>query len=289
MKTPVTIFLLPVLLFTFSSFFAPDRSITMEKALAEKKIELVIIPLGGHSGNSINIKVKNLTNKQLNIELAPGTVFIPGDTNEQTLVTTREEMLALEKDQGKTFKIYAYCTEASDHCPSTTSTFTISKTTNPTLQKLVVFLDSLKFKDDHAIQQSVWCVTDSQSVSGVYSTDPKTSKAVRGYLCALTGQKDTWYSTRNDVSVGPDRRIISAPKEIKGDIAFESTEAVELQGFVKDSAGTILVTNEHKTNLPAGRIKFEFNLKIAGWKPGNYSVVYTNNGKEVINQPFTIE
>jgi len=58
---------------------------------------------------------------------------------------------------------------------------------------------------------------------------------------------------------------------------------------VKDSTGNVIVTNPNKTTCPPGKISFEFTLKIEGWKPGNYFVVYTNNGVEVINQPFSIE
>ncbi len=287
MKTLLTIFLLPVFILIASSFYSPNSQLTLQKALEEKKIEIEIIYTGIFPGKLMDLKVKNLTNKQLNLEMAPGTVFIPDNGEEQTLTTTKEEVLALEKSATKTFHISAYCTELHDKGSTQASTFTVSNTKRPMLLKLVHFLDSMNFPDQMAVQHSVWCVTDSASVSDVYVRDPKASKALRAYLCALTGQKDTWYSTEKEIVMDEERNIVTVPKEVKGDIAFESKEPVELQGFVKDSTGKIILTNEHKTNLPAGKIKFEFNLKIAGWAPGNYSVVYTNNGKEVINQPFS--
>ncbi len=287
MNTKFKVAILPFLILTFFSFNASKSSITIEQALKEKKIEIEILPTGTYSGNSINILVKNISNGPITIVMDPGTTFVPEDNGEQTLVTTQEQMLAIHKGESKNFMVFAYCTEASDRCPSTKSKFTISKSINPTLLKLANFIDSLKNQDDHLIQQSVWCVTDSESVSNIYSDDLKSSKALRNYICSITGQKDTWYSTRRDISVGNGNVILSVPKEVKGELAFESTEPVELQGFVKDSTGKIIVTNPHKTNLPAGKIKFEFNMKVNGWAAGNYTVVYTNNGQEVINQPFS--
>lgn len=238
---------------------------------------------GGHSGNCINIEVKNLTNKLLNLEMAPGTVFIPDDNGEQTLITAKEQMLALNKNEVKIFKVFAYCTEASDSSPRKESKFQMAQTSNAKLKNLALFLDSLKNMDDHVIQNSIWCVTDSHSVSNVYSDDLKVSKALRSYLCSATGQKDTWYNTKRDFSVDANNRIVIVTKEVKGQLAFQSTVPVELQGCVKDSTGKVLFTNPNKTNCPAGRIRFDFKLKVEGWAPGNYTVVYTNNGEEVLS------
>jgi hypothetical protein len=286
MKKLSALFLFPLLILA-ASFYSPARPLSLQKALEEKKIEIEIVYTGKFPGKLIDLKVKNLTNKILNLELAPGTIFVPDSSGQQTLTTTEEEIFVLEKDEKKTFHISAYCTELHDKGSTTSSTFTVSNTKREKLQQLVTFLDSLNITEDNAIQHSVWCVTDSASVADVYLRDPKKFKVLRAYLCTLTGQKDTWYSTEKEITMDEERNIVTAPQEIKGNIAFESTEPVELQGFVKDSTGKIIITNEHKTNMPAGKIKFEFNLKIQGWAPGNYSVVYTNNGKEVINQAFS--
>lgn len=287
MKTLRTISILSIIGLVLTSFNAKSSYISFEQALREKKIEIVILPKGGHSGNCIDIEVKNLTNKLLNLEMSPGTVFVPEDEEEQTLVTAKDQLLALNKNEVKNFKVFAYCTEASDRCPSKSSKFSMSTTSNTSLSKLTYFLDSLKNIDDGIIQNAIWCVTDSESVANVYSDDLKTSKALRNYLCLVTGQKDTWYSTRREVALDVNNYIISIPKEIKGELSFLATEPVELQGVVKDSLGNVVYTNPNKTTCPAGKIRFEFKLKVQGWKPGNYAVVYTNNGKEVINQSFS--
>lgn len=288
MKKIIPFTLLSVFGLSLFSFYYAKAPLAFEKALLEKKIEIEILPTGTYSGNSINMKIKNISGSNLNLAMPVGTTFVPDNEDEQTLITTQEELFAVNKNETTELHLNAFCTEASDHCPKKTSTFKMARSQNNSLIKLMAVIDSLKLNDLHAIQQSIWCITDSQSVANVYSADMKTSKALHHFICGVTGQKDTWYSTRNDYSVNERHEIVRIPKEIKGEIAYTSTESTELQGFVKDSTGTIIVTNPNKTNLPPGKIKFEFKMKVEGWKPGNYSVVYTNNGKEVINQPFTI-
>lgn len=59
--------------------------------------------------------------------------------------------------------------------------------------------------------------------------------------------------------------------------------------MIKDSAGKILHTSPRVINAPSGvEVTFDFQLTVIGWAPGKYSVVYTNNGVEVIHQEFEI-
>lgn len=283
MKILLPLGLVAVLCFSFNG---NTSRLTLEQAAQEKKVVFEIVPLGGYRGNCISIRVQNLGGA-LNLELPVGTIFIPEDSTEQTLITTSPQLFALGRKEEKLIQVNAFCTEANDHSPSKESKFSMGRSQNKALLGLTSFLDSLRLVDEDAIQNSVWCVTDHESVSNVYLDNANTQKALRGYLCKTTGQKDTWYSTRSDLHVNQNREIVRTPKEIKGDIEYTSTERSELQGVVKDSTGKILVTNPNKTVVPAGHVKFEFNLRIEGWPHGNYSVVYTNNGKEVINQPFS--
>jgi hypothetical protein len=287
MKKNILLPLLLVFCLALLSFNSKKSNLTIEQALIEKKIAVVILPTGGHSGNCINIKVENLTNKNLNLVMPVGTLFEPENTEEQSLITTEEILFALEKNASKKIKVYAYCTEATDKCPKVASKFNISHTANEKLQGLVHFLDSLK-PDYSLIQGAVWCVTDSASVSNIYDIgDIKATKALRAYICAVTGQKDTWYHTNFDYRVDANRNIVHVAKEVKGDLEFVATSAVELQGVIKDSLGTVIFTNPNKLNCPAGKIKFEFKLNVHDWTAGQYYVVYTNNGVEVINQAFS--
>ncbi len=287
MKTLVKICLVSLFSLALASFNSRERSISFEQALADKKIEMEILPYDTYPGKGIRISVKNLTSRPLNLEMATGTIFIPDSDPEQTLVKSAGEMLALDKNEEKTIQFHGYCTEFHDRGPDRASTFRMSRSQNASLISLLSFMDSLNIRDQSTIQHSIWCITDSATVARVGNDDPS-SKALRNYICSVTGQKDTWYSTATTITETPEHVFVVVPKEIKGQLSFTAGERVELQGTVRDSSGNVIVTNPNKMTCPPGKIKFEFKLKIEGWQPGNYSVVYMNNGVEVINQPFSI-
>lgn len=271
-----------------SSFIAKDHSLSVEQAMKEKKIEVDILPYGTYEGDGIKIKIRNLTNRSLKLKLDRGATFIPDSDDEQTLVNSTEQIFALEGNARKTLHFYGYCTELHDKGPDNASTFTLSSTGNTKLKSLLNYMDSLKIKDQDMIQHAIWCVTDSQTVAYVGNDDPKTSNALRNYLCSLTGQKNTWYKTDASIRQNQNHEFIITPKVIKGDLSFTATEKVELKGVIKDGEGNIIYSKPNTISMPPGNITFEFKLTIEGWKKGSYAVVYTNNGKEVINHKFEI-
>ena len=276
-----------ILSFGLFSFGFGKSKTTFKEALRNKKIEIKISSNGSYSGKCINIELKNLSRNKLNLEMISGTLFVPDDSNEQTLVTPNHLLIAINRNEVKLIKIAAFCTEANDKCPSKNSKFTLSEIQNFKLLNLFQLLDSLKNIDNQNIQQAIWCITDNQSVSNIYCADAYKSIALRKYLCSVTGQNETWYNTKSEVSIDKYNHIVRTTKEINGIIEFISSEAVELQGFVKDSLGNIVYKNPNKTLCPAGKIKLEFNVKVADWKEGKYDLVYTNNGKELISKSFS--
>lgn len=288
MNTPIKICLVFLISFVLTSFNSHDSNISFDQALNEKKIAIEILPFNTYTGDGIRMKVKNLSNHSLNLIMPMGTIFIPDADPEQTLIKSANEQLALEKNEERAIQFHGYCTEFHDRGPDKASTFIMSKSKNASLINLIAFMDSLKIQDQNTIQHAIWCITDHATVANVGNDDLAASKALRKYICSVTGQKDTWYETNMAITETPEHVIVLVPKEIKGEITFTTSEHVELQGMVKDSSGKVIVTNPNKMNCPPGKISFEFKLKIEGWKAGNYSVVYTNNGKEVINQAFSL-
>ncbi|MBI3509272.1 MAG: hypothetical protein HY064_01310 [Bacteroidetes bacterium] len=288
MRISRNIFMLCTGSITFFSFTGSNAPVPFRQVLDEKKITMKIIPTGTFEGNSINLQVTNISGGLLNVELPRGTTFVPDDSNEQTLVMPDQQVFVLGKSETKMININAFCTEANDNCPSLQSTFTISNTQNSSLQKLVHYLDSAKVNDIGLIQSGIWCVTDSESVSDI-SGDEETAGALRKYVCSLTGQKETWYNTKEYITTNEENQIVRVPDEVKGTIEFHSDDDVELQGKIVDATGRVLFQNPNKTHCEAGDITFDFELKVQGWKPGTYAVVYTSStGKEMLRQEFTI-
>ena len=219
-----------------------------------------------------------------------GILFIPDAEEEQTLIKSEDEMFALSNGQKKVLQFHGYCTELHDNGCDEGTAFTMNQTNNSKLKTLLSYMDSLQIKDENIIQHAIWCITDSSPVSYIENDkNPATAKSLREYLCKQTGQQDTWYKTASDIVETPQHVFVIVPKKVTGEITFESTEEVHLYGVIKDSTGKILHTSPRVINAPSGvEVTFDFELTVIGWAPGKYSVVYTNNGVEVIHQEFEI-
>lgn len=275
--------------FTLLAFGSNDNTLALADAIAQHKVQATVLPFGdkGYS-EGLRVNVKNISGKSLKVKMPKGTIFIPDDDGEQTLITQEDEIFALNSNQEKLIKKQGYCTELHDHGSGKESTFKLSFSQNEKLLNVIAFMDSLKVKDEDLVQNAIWCVTDRQPIAYIYGEDTTASRLIQKRVGALMGQPVPWYNTRSNIVRTPQREFIVEPKEIAGELSFRATERVELQGMVKDSTGKVIATNPRKMTCPPGNVTFEYRLTVQGWEKGKYSVVYLNNGVEVINQPFEL-
>jgi hypothetical protein len=290
MKTLRNISLTMFVGLVLASFIPNDNFITIEQALLEKKIELVIPPYETYPQDGILVTVKNISGKRLSLKMSMGSIFIPDSEEEQTLIRSEEEVFALTIGQEKTLQFEGYCTELHDKGCDKGTAFKMDKTKNTKLLNLLTYMDSLGIKNQNTIQHAIWCITDNSPVSYIGSPEtPSPEETLRAYLCSITGQKDTWYMAAADIIETPEHEFVIVTKEVTGEITFTSTSEVHLYGVVKDSTGKVLHTSPSVINAPSDvEVSFDFALTVIGWAPGKYSVVYTNNGVVVINQEFEI-
>jgi hypothetical protein len=288
MKNLFSVFVLTLCAILISSYSYMSLPVELIQAIQDKKISVSVISTGGYSGKCIQLNIKNLTNLPYTLSIAAGTIFIPEDEGEQTILVPQKNIIALQPSETKLTLVGGYCTELKDRCPQTSSTFTISKNSNQSLADLIQFMAPLKNMDESLIQQSIWCITDGESPSNLSSVNTLNQNALRNYIFKKTGQAETWYSTKRTPEISADRNIVNAAVEINGKVDIKAIKPMELIGVVKNEAGVVVWNYPHKTSLPAGDIVFDFNLKVNGWKEGNYYMIYSCEGVELVNQKFTI-
>ena len=96
------------------------------------------------------------------------------------------------------------------------------------------------------------------------------------------------YSTKRTPEISADRNIVNAAVEINGKIDIKVVKPMQLIGVVKNEVGEVVWKYPYRTSLPAGDIVFDFNLHVRNWRKGNYYMIYTCEGVELVNQKFTI-
>ncbi|HSY61054.1 MAG TPA: hypothetical protein VK796_04215 [Cytophaga sp.] len=288
MKRYILVLIVAFVAILISSYTHTSLSIELIQAIQDKKINVSVTSTGNYSGKSMELKIKNLVNVPYRITVAAGTIFIPEDKGEQTMLVPEKSIIVLQPSETKSVLIGGYCTELKDRCPQTSSSFTISKTSNQALKELILYIDPLRNLDESLIQQSIWCITDGESPSNVTGEDVVNTKIVRAFLFKRIGQADTWYSMKRAPEIIADRSIVNNALEVTGKIDIKAIKPMELIGVVKNEAGEVVWEYPYRTSLPAGDIVFDFNLKVRNWKSGNYFIIYTCEGVVLVNQKFTI-
>lgn len=290
MKTLINFCVIAALGIAFASFSLAENAVTLEQAIAQNKVQATVLPFGdkGYS-DGLRVDVKNISGKPIRLIMPKGTIFIPDNGEEQTLITSGDEIFALGNGQAKQIVRPGFCTEFSDHGSKDESTFRLGFSQNANLMNVINLMDSLNISDEDLIQHAVWSITDGNPV-GYVESDNDTAKArlVRQRICALTNQPMPWYNTESEIVRTPEREFVIAAKEVTGSIVINSDVPAVMQGRVQDSSGKVLYTNPNPSRIEEGETTFEYLLHVEGWKKGTYYVVYTCNGKELINQPFEI-
>lgn len=290
MKTFIISCVFAVFAVVSASFGFAESGIPLAQAVAEGKVQTTVLPFGdkGYS-NGLRVDVKNISGKSIRLIMPKGTIFVPDNGGEQTLITSGDEIFALNAGQTRQIVRKGFCTELHDHGSKAESTFALSFSKNANLLNVLALMDSLRITDEDFIQHTVWCITDGSPVGYVeMNADTAKARIVRQRICALTHQEMPWYNTESEIVRTPEQEFVIEAKEITGEIVINSDVPITLQGQVKDSNGKVLYTNPNQSHAPDGETTFDYTLHVEGWAKGTYYVVYTCNGKEVINQPFEI-
>src|SRR6478609_872006 len=148
MKKRAFILTLAIVAVFISSYCYMSLPIELIQAIRDKKISVVVTSTGNYSGKCMELQVENLTNVPYALTIAAGTIFIPEDEGEQTILVPQKNILVLQPSETKLTTVGGYCTELRDRCPRTSSSFTISKTTNQALTNLIQCMAPLKSLDE---------------------------------------------------------------------------------------------------------------------------------------------
>lgn len=289
MKTLLNFCVIALLGIALATFSFADAAITLEQAIAQGKVQATVLPFGdkGYS-EGLRVDVKNISGKTIRLSMPKGTIFVPDNGEEQTLVTSEDEVFALSSGQTKQIIQMGFCTELHDHGSKSESTFTLSVSNNANLLNVLGLIDSLRISDHDCIQHAVWAITDNNSLGYVQLDDTLKARLVRERLSALTRQPMPWYETQSEIVITPEREFVIQAKEVTGQIVINSDVPIVLQGRVEDSNGKVLYTNPNPSRSDEGETTFDYLLHVEGWAKGTYYVIYTCNGKEIINQPFEL-
>lgn len=268
------------------SFQQEPTTMSLQDAIKKKIISYTVNSNGNYSGKSVDLHLTNTSVQNIKISVPAGTVFIPKDEADQNLLIPEEELIVLNGKAKQNKVLNGYCIEASNHAPTAMAPMTISTVSNPKMIKLLAYFKGKKW-DAPTYQSALWAVSDNRSVSNIQNQTAD-GKALRKFLCGLTGQKETWYHTPQNHTVTPTREIQSAPFKISGKVDFTSDGSTKMALAVYKANGDLIHRFEDRAYPKKGKVESEFSLKVEGWDKGNYEVRILNGETVVKKFPFTL-
>lgn len=286
------LFIVPFAFLAFALIISAQNAPTAEKevklteAIKDGSIKADVISNGKHSGKSVKLSVTNTTNRTLKVIIPAGTAYIPGEDEEQTLIQLEEDFFVMEPKTTKNHLIAAFCTEASDKCPSNGGAFKISTSSNKNLNKVIEYMKGKKI-DKKSFQDVVWAITDDHSVSNIQATTPQTQE-FRKYLAELTGQKDTWYTSPQRHVITEERRIVSQTVVVRGQVQFPSDGTSVIRQEVIDKDGEVKFALPPATPRKSQQVTMDFSVRVRGWEAGEYTLRIMKDDVQIKSYPFRL-
>lgn len=281
----ITSFIIPLAVSVVMPLEAP-KQISLQDALDQNLVEITMESSGGYSGKCVALHIDSKSNKKYQLLLNPGDVFIPDDGGNQNILVVEEQVLAMDDAQDD-FRVEGFCCEAHDHSPGEGEGFTFSRVDNEKLVSLANYISGKGIDTDNK-QSAIWAVSDGNSVSDIYPSNSK-SKDLRKYVCDLTGQKDVWFNTKNNYQVTEDRRIVTQPVLITGEVIYNVEKPGKIFCSVYDADGNVMIELVKGSQIPyAAELSFEFQGKVKGWDEGDYFVKVFLDEKEIHSQKFSV-
>ncbi|MGB0914521.1 MAG: hypothetical protein ACPGVI_00545 [Crocinitomicaceae bacterium] len=263
-----------------------DKTLSLIDAIENKTVTAEITSSGNYSGNCIDITLKNNTNYPLKLTSEGGTNFNPVDEGEQTLIQLEDIFLALKPNGTYQGKIPAFCSEASDRCPSTATAMTPTKNKRSKLNELVAYLKG-KQVPKTTYQDAVWCVSDNKPISNIENSN-KASKDLRVYLAGLTGQKNSWFSSPQHVQVDESGNFNYETVNINGALEFDCTKGAKVRQDIMKANGDPMFESDKTMTAQSTHIKYSFRMSVKGWEKGDYYVKIHDGTNLLAKYDFTI-
>lgn len=260
--------------------------ILLEDAIENKSVIFEASSNGKYSGNSVRINISNNTSSSLRVAIPAGTNYATDDKGEQKLIQVEDRFIALKPNGNFSGTIAAFCSEASDRCPSENSSMNISKNSNPDFTKLFVYLKGKKI-DKRTYQDAVWAISDNKSVSNIVA-DSRVAKDFRKYIAEITGQKNTWYTSPQSIQTDEEGNFSSETINISGKLEFDCALGSDVHQYIHKENGEVIYKSEKTMKSKAKHIGYTFTISVLGWEKGNYYINIHDGINQLAKYEFSI-
>lgn len=281
----------------FLAFVLPLSSLAMEKEMLvslieDGRIEINAKGTGTHSGESIEVMLKNTSSKPFTSSIPVGWVFISETPEVQDLLVVREELFALSPGNQTTVFCKAFCCESSGIGPDENEPYRKGRLANKELVQ-VAMAAARKDQfipdgfDDHTIQHAIWVLSDGHDISSMGAMDSTLTDSLRMAVSRLSGQEPPLYSLT--YAEGGEGVCSGRPEWITRTAQFNVPAGAKLTVVALGHKKQILEVLQDRETLEPGVHELTFRVHVLDWPDGDYAIrAHLENGAGARLMPFQL-
>ncbi len=147
---------------------AQGNVVTLQDAVSRK---LVDVRLSGTDDlffrQSASYRIQNLSGSDLGIVIQAGLLLTPTESATQQLLVAQDLTTTVRANQVVSGTLWAYCTQLSNHAPTSATTFRIGDMAGGNLLKVAQVTNRRNYVGDLGAQLAVWRITDNATMEQI--------------------------------------------------------------------------------------------------------------------------
>lgn len=258
-------------------------ALSIEDAVKRNMILCVIESKGGHTGNCVDMNVKNLTSTKLIVKLESGRNLVSLDTNSQDILVVKEELFVLNPSQNQQKEIFGFCSESHKSEPHKSELFTIGEMKDKNIIKLTQYLAANKYPIS-AMQDAIWTMTNDRPIASIFHNNRDSIENLQEFVAQFTKTMSPWYSIEY---TEPDSGLASnVAKNIHGNIDVRLAKNTVVKIVVYDKFNIPQLRTEILTSEQANEHPFSVNVQAL--PRGRYHIGFYTLGGRLDEKVFSI-
>lgn len=258
-------------------------ALSIEDAVKRNMISCAIESKGGHTGNCVNMSVKNLTSTKLIVKLESGRNLVSLDTNSQDILVVKEELFVLNPSQTQHKEIFGFCSESHKSEPNKSDLFTIGEMKDKNIVKLTQHLAANKYPIS-AMQDAIWSLTNNRPVASIFHANRDSIENLQEFVAQFTKSMSPWYSIEY---TEPDSGMASnTAKNIHGNVEARLPKNTVVKIVVYDMLNISQIRTEMVTSETAN--KHPFSVNVLSLPKGRYHIGFYTLGGRLDEKVFSI-
>jgi hypothetical protein len=242
-------------------FYNASNAIRLDEALNSRLVTLEVKASSStHYLLPLEISVRNIKNKPVEIDVPFGFIFAPIDTSYQKFVVNKAIAFTLPPALNKKVQISAMCINANKSSPVLGSVYKLAEPASGKLLEIVKYIEVNKYYS-YAGQRAVWVVSDNHDLDFVDSFDDKEAISLQTFLSKLLSRPIP-VRDKNDYS--KNLKVRPSIKVMGGEFEFDFYKSRKVQIAMFDKNNIVVRELYNNPNEPAGnrKVTFEFDASV---------------------------